>query len=42
VTMRQAVEAQALNPYCELGEHGAYGPSLQPHGELCSDDLYDL
>ncbi|XP_056286808.1 MAGUK p55 subfamily member 4 isoform X2 [Pseudoliparis swirei] len=22
MTMRQAVEAQALNPYCELGEHG--------------------
>ncbi|XP_051283737.1 MAGUK p55 subfamily member 4 [Dicentrarchus labrax] len=22
VTMRQAVEAQVLNPYCELGEHG--------------------
>lgn len=22
VTMRQAVEAQVLNPHCELGEHG--------------------
>lgn len=23
--MRQAVEAQVLNPHCELGEHGQYG-----------------
>lgn len=23
--MRQAVEAQVLNPHCELGEHGQWG-----------------
>lgn len=28
VTMRQAVEAQVLNPHCELGEHGQSGGEM--------------